>query len=96
MSIDATIRSITITRTVNGFDGILELMDRPPARKGDHPGIAGQRALHFKSPFPPDVTLLVGLDIWGGDSTIMLGRERQIAKRTSWTKIEFIVDKIQE
>lgn len=86
MSIDAHVWAVV--QNPDGT-GSLCLADRPPARPGENPGIAGQSSLHFDSA-PPDVASLVGRDIWGGDGMIMLG-ERKIAERLGYTKIRFVV-----
>lgn len=85
MSIDARVETVIIHE--NG-GGELRLIDRPPTKPGQNPGIAGQKVLAFDGA-PEEITALNGLDIWGGDSSIMLG-DVKIARRTSWTKIEFL------
>lgn len=80
MSIDARVDFVVIHE--NG-GGELRLIDRPPD------GIKGQSVLRFDA-MPEEVTALNGLDIWGGDGDIMLGREAKIAKRISYQKIEFV------
>lgn len=54
----------------------------------------GQPELHFDSA-PHDVTALNGLQIWGGDSSILHG-ETEIAKRRGYTGIEFTVPSVSE
>lgn len=85
MSIDARVKTVIINE--NG-SGSLLLVDRPPTRKGDTPGIAGQKSLRFSSG-PEEVTALNGLNIWGGDSCIMLG-EREIARRQGYGDLVFV------
>ena len=81
MSIDARVRYVHVHEDGSGE---LHLEDRP----GNPPGIAGQRVLAYVEA-PEEVTALNGLDIWGGSDGIMLG-EVEIAKRRSYTWIEFV------
>ncbi len=83
MSIDARVQ--TVIHNEDG-SGKLVLIDRP-GRNGKPEGIAGQNSLAFKSA-PQEVTALNGRDIWGGDSSIMLG-DVEIAKRIGYGGIEF-------
>lgn len=92
MSIDARVASV---RRNDDGSGCLHLIDRPPNRCGDGRGIAGQRTLHFDAS-PVDVGLLAGRDVWGGANDLMLGRDRRIAVRLSYTRIRFAVDSIEE
>ncbi len=85
MSIDARVETVMIYEDGSGK---LCLIDRPAARPGENPGIAGQNTLFFDKA-PEEVTALNGLDIWGGDSWIMLG-ETTIAYRTGATRIGFV------
>lgn len=87
MSIDARVKTVICNEDGSGE---LRLIDRPARREGDSPGIAGQKALSFDDA-PHEVTALNGLDIWGGDNTIMLGH-CEIARRKSYTKIVFVGD----
>jgi hypothetical protein len=83
MSIDARVESVFYRQNGTGH---LNLIDRP-AKEGQTAGIAGQMMLHFEHA-PRNVFELVGTDIWGGDSGIMLG-EVEIAKRNGYTGIVF-------
>ena len=83
MSIDARIEMVTVYPDGSGD---LCLIARP-ARPGGHPGIAGQSRLRFDAA-PQGVRRLQGLDVWGGDSGIMLG-EVEIARREGYTRIVF-------
>jgi hypothetical protein len=79
MSIDANVAYVECRE--NG-SGTLHLCDRVPN------GSRGQSRLHFdKAPY--EVTALNGLQVWGGNSQIMLG-EREIAKREGYTRISFV------
>ena len=86
MSIDA--RVIAVIHNEDGT-GRLVLIDRP-AKPGKVPGIKGQGSLYYDTA-PYTVTSLNGLDIWGGDNSIMLG-DMEIAKRKGYTKIVFTDD----
>lgn len=85
MSIDARVKTVIINEDGSGE---LRLIDRPPSRPKESPGIAGQKSLKFERG-PEEVTALNGLDIWGGDSSIMLG-EKNIAFREEYTGIRFV------
>jgi hypothetical protein len=85
MSIDARVETVIIDE--NG-GGRLKLIDRPARSAGDNDGIAGQNYLSFDSA-PEEVTALNGLDIWGGDSQIMLG-DSEIAKREGYGGLAFV------
>lgn len=79
MSIDANVAYVSVNEDGSGT---LHLCDRVPE------GSRGQSRLHFETA-PHEVTALNGLQIWGGDSTIMLG-EKEIARRIGYTRISFI------
>ena len=83
MSIDSRVKTVVLYE--NG-GGRLDLIDRPAGPDGV-PGIRGISSLYFDYN-PEEVTALNGLDVWGGDNSLMLG-DVQIAKRTSYTKIVF-------
>jgi hypothetical protein len=87
MSIDAQI--IQVHRNADG-SGILDLGDRmsTDGKRTERVGIAGQATLRFR-PTGAYVTHLIQCEIWGNDSVIMLG-EYRIAKRISYTEIEFV------
>lgn len=85
MSIDARVDFVEFYEDGGGK---LHLIDRPPRRQGDTPGVAGQSALCYDSG-PYEDTALNGCDIWGNDSVIMLG-DRKIATRVGYTKIRFV------
>jgi hypothetical protein len=85
MSIDARISSVEIKPDGSGK---LVLIDRPSTIPGDNPGIAGQSSLTFDRA-PGDVTAIVGCDIWGNESQIMIG-EQTIARRIGYGGIEFV------
>ncbi len=78
MSIDANVAYVELKEDGSGT---LHLCDRVPN------GSRGQSRLYF-STAPYEVTALNGLEIWGGDSDIMLG-EQEIAKRDGYTRISF-------
>lgn len=78
MSIDANIAFVELKEDGSGT---LHLCDRIPN------GSRGQSRLYFDTA-PYEVTALNGLQIWGGDSQIMLG-DREIAKRLGYTRISF-------
>lgn len=80
MSIDARVDYVVCNEDGSGE---LRLIDSPPD------GIRGQHKLKFNEA-PEEVTALNGLDIWGGDGEIMLGRERKIANRVGYSSIEFV------
>lgn len=84
MSIDARVESVRINEDGSGE---LRLTDRPATKPGAPKGIAGQPSLAFESA-PEEVTALNGRDIWGGDSSIMLGDVR-IGDRVGWGGIRF-------
>lgn len=84
MSIDARVTGVSFDRDGTGR---LTLEDRP-AKPGGHPGIAGQKSLSFTSA-PDIVTNLIGLNIWGGSDSILLG-EHEIAERWGYTRIKFV------
>lgn len=79
MSIDANVAFVEVHEDGSGT---LHLCDRKPE------GSRGQSRLHFVTA-PYEVTALNGLEVWGGDGQIMLGR-REIAKRHGYTRISFI------
>ncbi len=83
MSIDARVQTVIINEDGSGY---LKLIDRPVKR--GNLGIAGQAKLIFARA-PEEVTALNGCDIWGGDSSIMLGDEK-IGFREGWTGIRFV------
>jgi hypothetical protein len=85
MSIDARVKAVYVP---GAGSGRIELVDRPPARPGDYPGVAGQSVLYFVSA-PEEVTALNGLDVWGNASCLMLG-EKRIAARIGYTGIQFV------
>lgn len=80
MSIDARVKAVM--RNKDG-SGAIRLGPRP----GNPAGSEGQPALTFQAG-PGGLGALVGLDLWGGDSDIMLG-ETTIARRVDATAIEF-------
>jgi len=84
MSIDAIVIGIRFYE--NGGGKIL-LADRPPKKKGEQFGCAGQDSLEYTDA-PEEVSAINGCEIWGGSDTVMLG-EFQIAKRIGYTKIVF-------
>ena len=84
MSIEA--RGETVICKEDG-SGELRLADRP-AGAGGTAGIAGQRTLHFDAA-PEEITALNGCDIWGGDSSIMLG-DAKIGNRQGYTGVAFV------
>jgi hypothetical protein len=79
MSIDANVAYVECREDGSGT---LHLCDRIPN------GSRGQSRLYFSSA-PYEVTALNGLQVWGGDSQIMLGHLK-IADREGYTKISFI------
>lgn len=79
MSIDANVAYVELKEDGSGT---LHLCDRIPN------GSRGQSRLHFSSA-PHEVTALNGLQVWGGDSGIMLG-DKEIARREGYTRISFI------
>jgi hypothetical protein len=83
VSIDARVQ--TVIHNEDG-SGELRLIDRPAGPDGV-PGIAGQSCLTFASA-PHEVTALNGCDVWGGDSSLILG-EIGIARREGYTRIVF-------
>jgi hypothetical protein len=85
MSIDARIQDVQVYQDGSGC---LFLIDRPARRPGHAPGIAGQNTLHFRQA-PPGIQDLKGLDVWGGDSQLVLG-DQTIARREGFTNIEFV------
>jgi hypothetical protein len=85
MSIDARVDVVHINEDGSGE---LRLVDRPPSRPGQNPGIAGQRSLSYLTA-PEEVTALNGLDVWGGSDELMLG-DRKIADRVGYTRIVFV------
>jgi hypothetical protein len=89
MSIDAVVTDVVVN---SDGSGELRLGDRPPQRPGDNAGIAGQSVLSFEAA-PADVVGLAGRQVWGGESSLMLG-ERQIARRDGYTRIVFTCDPI--
>ena len=84
MSIDAQVQSVFFHE--NG-GGRLNIVDRPIKRKGDYPGCAGQPRLYFDYA-PEEVSALNGLEVWGGESELMLG-DVEIAKRAGYETIVF-------
>lgn len=78
MAIDANVAYVECREDGSGT---LHLCDRIPN------GSRGQSRLHFDTA-PYEVTALNGLQIWGGDSFIMLG-DTEIAKREGYTRISF-------
>jgi hypothetical protein len=86
MAIDARVQSVIHNEDESGE---LRLVDRP-ARPGGFPGICGQSALFYEKA-PYTVTSLNGLDVWGGNATLMLG-DRKIADREGYSRIEFVPD----
>jgi len=89
MAIDAQVKTVVVGRDGKGH---LELIDRPPSVPGKTAGIAGQNKLYFDEA-PENVYDLEGQNIWGGSSFIMLGN-KEIAKRTGYETIEFVVKKV--
>lgn len=85
MSIDARVKTVIVNEDGSGR---LVLVDRPPSRPGDSGGIAGQKILGFRGA-PEEVTALNGLDIWGSDSSLMLG-VYEIATRYGYQEIGFV------
>jgi hypothetical protein len=79
MAIDANVAYVELREDGSGA---LHLCDRIPD------GSRGQSRLYFDVA-PYEVTALNGLSIWGGADQIMLG-DREIAKRSGYTKISFI------
>jgi hypothetical protein len=90
MSIDARVHKVLINPDGSGR---LELIDRP-ARGGRTAGERGQANLDFQVCYP-SVAQLVGCDVWGNDSVIMLG-DMTIAIRTSPAEIRFVPRRIFE
>lgn len=81
MSIDAIVQ--TVIRNADG-SGELQLVPRD-----NRVAPAGQRSLGFDRS-PRDVTVLEGLEIWGGVNSILHG-ETEIADRIGYTMIKFTV-----
>jgi hypothetical protein len=79
MSIDATVNSVNFYE--NG-GGELRLLERLPG----HP--PGQSVLVFGE-HPEEVSALRGKDVWGGDTSLMLG-DMRIADRIGYTRIRFV------
>lgn len=84
MSIDARVDNVVVRFDGSGYLG---LVDRPPARPGETPGIAGQTTLYFDKS-PTAVWRLKDKNIWGCSSSLMLV-ETEIAKREGYGKIIF-------
>jgi len=87
MSIDAVVSLVMVSKDRNGT---LDFIDSPSRRLGSSGGIAGQDFFYF-SKCPPNVAVLAGLEIWGGDSSILLG-EVKIADREGYNRIVFCED----
>lgn len=60
--------------------------------RDERAGPAGQRRLIVENP-KPQMDVLVGTCIWGGDSNIMVGRETVFAKRIGYTRIRLVEPK---
>lgn len=81
MSIDARVRAV-IHKENGGGRLMLE------KRRVRHAGSPGQSELCYDDA-PYEVTSLNGTEIWGSDSTIMLG-ENKIADRDGYTGLKFV------
>jgi hypothetical protein len=83
VSIDARVEAVVLD---GDGGGLLRLVDRP-AGDGSPRGCAGQPVLRFDSA-PLRVADLVGLNVWGGGDSLMLG-EVEIARRKGYTRLQF-------
>ena len=86
MSIDAKIVAVTIVSPdVPSGDPCVHLHLEPRERGG----VAGQSVLTVLNPPAADLGVLVGTEIWGNDSVIMVG-DTKWANRVGYTQIELV------
>ncbi len=81
MSINAIVTDVAVRGNGSGY---LVL-------RGDE---RGQGKLFFETS-PSDVKMLTNIQIWGGADSILVG-EMEIAKRISYTRIQFTVEALSE